>query len=129
MTPKEAYALCYEGKKIPELEDIIATDPHYSYRYALEIIKGRWRQCEEIITTSPHYSYNYARDIIRGRWKKCENIISKDPHYSYWYARDAIRGPFEKCHHIIFNSERKDDYMDFLKSINYDMNKISEWLL
>jgi hypothetical protein len=29
----------------------------------------------------------------------------------------------------IFDSENKEDYIDFLKSINYDLNEISEWLI
>ena len=101
MTPWKAFSKCLEqNKRILELEDIISTDSQFSY-------------C-------------YARDIIKKPWKKGENTISKDYHYSYWYARDVIRGPWEKCHPIIFNSEYKNHYIDFLKSIKYDY---SEWLI
>ena len=104
MTPKEAYKKCLkENKKIPELESIIATDPYSSYRY--------------------------ARDVIKRYWEKGENLISSDPEWSYRYAFYIIKGSFEKCHPIIFNSKYKNEYMIFLESINYDMNKISEWLI
>ena len=82
MTPKEVYYKChYEVKRIPELE----------------------------------------------------NIIAIDPFYSYWYAFYVIKGPFLLCHPIIFNSEYKDGYINFLKSINYDFKEIyeqyGEWLI
>ena len=104
MTPEEAYDKCYdEGKRIPELENIIITDPFYSYRY--------------------------ARNIIEGRFIEGEKIISTDPHYSYYYARCVIKDPFHLGHHIIFNSEYKDGYVNFLKLINYDLSEIGEWLI
>ena len=104
MTPYEAYSKCLEqNKRILELEDIISTSPQYSYYYVL--------------------------DIIRAPWKQGENSISKNPIWSYKYANYIIKGPFEKCHPIIFYSDYKDDYINFLKSIKYDINKISEWLI
>ena len=104
MSPQKAYQKCKkENRRISELEDLIATDPKHSYFY--------------------------THDIIKGLWELSEETISKDPEYSYWYARNVIKGPFEKSHHIIFNSHHKNDYINFLKSINYDLNKISEWLI
>lgn len=106
MTPQEAYLKCKNKKKrIPELESIIAIDSYYSY-------------C-------------YARDVIKGRWEECEKTIANDSEWSYVYAYEVIKGPFYLCHPIIFNSEYKDGYINFLKSINYDFNEISEceWLI
>ena len=104
MTPEEAYYKCiYEDKRILKLEGIIATDSKYSYYY--------------------------ARDIIKGRFEKGEQIIVTDPENSYFYARYVIKDPFHLCHHIIFNSEWRDEYIKFLKSINYDLSEISEWLI
>ena len=104
MTPHEAYRKCKNQKKrIPELEDFIATDKICSYRY--------------------------ARDIIKRRWKHGEKNIVNDPEWSYRYARDVIEGPFYLGHAVIFNSFWKDKYINFLKSINYDLSEISEWLL
>ena len=106
MSPEEAYKECYfNNKRISELENIILT--------------------------STQYSYYCARYIIEGRWGKGEKIISTDPRWSYFYSLNIIKGPFYLCHHVIFNSksEYKDDYIRFLKSINYDLNKIGEWLI
>ena len=104
MSPKEAFYECYnEKKRIPELEGIIVIDPEYSYRYACYIIKGRWEESERSIAT--------------------------DSQYSYLYAFYVLNGPFHLCHHIIFNSRWSDEYLNFLKSINYDLNEISEWLI
>ena len=104
MTPKEAYHKCLiENSRIPELENIIAVDPEHSYLYAFNIIKEPW--------------------------EKGEKSISKDPYCSYLYALYVIKRSFEKSHPIIFYSDYKDDYINFLKSIKYDINKISEWLI
>jgi hypothetical protein len=108
MIPEEAYYKCKnENRRVPKLENVIATDPYYSYLY--------------------------ARDVIKGRSEEFEKSIAIDPKYSYWYALDIIKSPFELCHHIIFNSEYKELYINFLKSINYDLNEIEEqygeWLI
>ena len=104
MTPYEAYSECYkQGKRIPELEGIISSDPKYSYFYALNIIGGPWKQGEDSISSDLEWSYDYI-------------------HY-------IIEGPFEKCHPFIFDSEYKENYIHFLKRKKYDMDKISEWLI
>jgi hypothetical protein len=156
ISPKEAYFKCKkENRRISELENVIATDPDYSYRYARSVIKGRWEGGEKSIATRPECSYWYAShiikgrfkegeksiatdsecsylyayNIIKGRWEDGEKSIATDSEWSYLYARDLIKGHFELCHHIIFNSKYKDEYVNFLKSINYDLNKISEWMI
>ena len=104
MTSYQAFDKCWnEGKRIVELEDIISTDSYNSYRYALYIIKGPWEPGEKSILKTCLWSFNYACYVIKG--------------------------PFEKSHSFIFNSKFRDNYIDFLKSINYDLNKISEWLI
>ena len=130
MSPQKAYQKCKkENRRISELEKNIATDPEYSYYYALQIIEGPFESGEDTISKDSEWSYKYAFYILDKQWELSEEAISKDPEYSYWYARNVIKGPFEKSHHIIFNSHHKNDYIDFLKSINYDLNKISEWLI
>ena len=127
MTPQEAYYKSLkEETRIPELEEVINKDSMYSYSYCLNVIRGPWESGENIISKDPKNSYFYARDIIKGVWERGEEAISKDPQWSYHYAHDIIKGPFEKSHPIIFNSGWKNDYIRFLKSINYDY---SEWLI
>jgi hypothetical protein len=127
VTPEEAYKKCYnENKRMPELEDIISTDPRSSFFYARDLIKGPWEEGEKIIINNSLLSYYYARDVIKGPWKKGENTISKHPEWSCYYAIDVIKEPFEKCHNLIFKSNFKNKYIDFLKSINYDY---CEWLI
>lgn len=104
MTPKEAYQICLTENK-------------------------RSKKLQEIIFTDPKWSFYYARYIIGGPWELGEEVISKNPSWSFSYAYEIIKGPFEKCHHIIFNSSWKNVYINFLKSKNYDINKIGEWLI
>jgi len=130
MTPEEAYLKClHENHRISELESVIATDPKFSYLYARDVIKGRFEKGEQIIVTDPYFSFCYARELIGGRFEEGEKSIATDPDFSYRYARDVIKGPFPLCHSIIFKSFYKKDYIDFLKSINYDLNEIGEWLI
>jgi hypothetical protein len=130
MSPLLAYLKCKNQKKrIPELEDVIVTDPFCSYCYTRDVIKGIWEKGEKIISTDSKSSYWYAKDVLKGRFIEGEKIITTNPHYSYWYAKNIINHPFLLCHPIIFNSEWKNKYIDFLKSINYDLSEISEWLI
>jgi hypothetical protein len=104
MIPKEAYLICLSRKrKSPDLEVIISTNPQYSYLY--------------------------ARDVIKGRWEEGENIIATHIYFSYCYAKSVLKSPFHLGHPIIFSSPFKDDYLDFLKYIKYDLNEIGEWLI
>ena len=41
MKPKNVYKFCKKKGRTKELEEIILTDPYYSYCYALDVIKGR----------------------------------------------------------------------------------------
>jgi hypothetical protein len=130
MTPEEAFSKCLiKEKRILELENIISIDPYYSYLYANHIIKGYWKIGEDTISSNSKWSYFYALNIIKGPWELGEKSLLKNCLWSFEYAQNVIKGPFQKCHPIIFDSEFRDDYIDFLKSINYDLNKISEWLI
>ena len=58
-------------------EDIIINELEvgkyeYSYRYALNIIKGPWKKGEDIISKYPEFSYQYARDVIKRPWPKAK---------------------------------------------------------
>jgi hypothetical protein len=102
--------------------------PHEAYLICLGR-KRRSPDLEEIISTDFHSSYVYARDIIKGPFKKGEKIISTDIHHSYHYAVNVTKTAFPLCHPYIFNSPYKEPYIKFLKSIGYDLNEISEWLI
>ena len=85
MTPQAAYdKAMITGKRLPELEDLIMTDPWCSYLYARDIIKGRWIEAEDIIMTSSYESYRYAKYVIKGKLpEKMHNMMIlhaiKDP--------------------------------------------------
>lgn len=130
MTPEEVYFKCLnKNKRILELEEIITTDPEYSYLYARYVIKGPFQLGEEVIASNIYYSYWYSNDVLKGQFSLGEKIISNDPGTSFHYAKFVIKKPFYLGHFTIFNSSFKDDYINFLKSINYDMTQISEWML
>ena len=130
MTSHEAYRKCFDEKRrILELEKFIIKDSVLSINYVSKIIKGPWEEGEEVISKHAQSSYFYASQILKKPWKKGEKSISNVAFYSYWYAHDILNGPFSLGHPTIFNSNFKDDYVKFLKSINYDLSEIGEWLI
>ena len=85
-----------------------------------------------MVNMSPHDAYHKTRNMklqnipykSKSQLKKIEKVISQDEFYSYYYAIDILNGPFLLCHHIIFNSNYRKQYLDFLKSLNYNMKEI-----
>jgi hypothetical protein len=92
-------------------------------------LKKRSSKLEKLIIESSQLCFDYAREVLRGRFLEGEEIISSDSFHSFMYAKYVLNGPFHLGHSIIFNSFYKKDYIDFLKSINYDLSEISEWLI
>jgi hypothetical protein len=68
MTPEEAYSICLKNnKRDKNLEQYIIKDPGWSYYYARDIIKGRWKEAEQYIINDSRYAYYYSRNIIEGK--------------------------------------------------------------
>jgi len=83
---------------------------------------------------TPYYAYksflstnaNYTKSEIL----KLEKVISNSKHFSFLYAKNILKGPFHHGHAILFNdSIFKNKYLTFLRSINYNINEIGEWLI
>jgi len=119
MKPQEAYYKARESdKRIPKLEPIISKDAYWSYRYARDVIKGRFILAEPAISKDALYSFYYARNIIKGKFILGEPAISKDSEYSYLYAEDVIRGRLPDFMHnqmILSNDEYAKEYVKFIK--------------
>jgi hypothetical protein len=81
-------------KKLFAMGEKEIAGPAFAYRYARNIIKGRWPEREAAIAKDPSPAYAYARDIIKGRFPEGEAAIAKDPELAYLYARDIIKGRF-----------------------------------
>jgi len=89
-----AYSFCRQiGKRVPELEEIIAAELTPAYWYAQDVIHGRWPEAEPIFATDPQYSYVYARNVLDGdRFELGEKAIAESAEYSYVYARNVLDG-------------------------------------
>jgi hypothetical protein len=84
ITPEESYNFVVNLglKRHKRSENIIMTDPRWSFRYARYIIEGRFLEAESVIMKDPRWAYWYAYYIIKGRWIEAEPVIMKDP---YWW--------------------------------------------
>ena len=91
-----AWAIKHQ-QRFPEAEPYIAKDPYWAYRYARDVLKGRWPEVEATIATSPHVC-KYAKDVIKGRWPEGEEAIANQlplslrTSLSFYYARGVIKG-------------------------------------
>jgi hypothetical protein len=95
------------GKRIPELEYIIADDVLFAIWYAAEIIRGPFKQAEDHISKFSAMSYKYARNVLRQAFKrgeidsprfiKGEDAIAADgPELAFKYADYVLMGAFPK---------------------------------
>jgi alanine-alpha-ketoisovalerate/valine-pyruvate aminotransferase len=93
LTPAKAYALAKKyGQPITELEDVIASKRDTAYKYALNILKGRFIKGEAKILTDVNLAYWYTENVVKDRWLEAEDIIMKSPQEAVWYARHFIKG-------------------------------------
>jgi hypothetical protein len=85
-------------------------DPECGYKYARDILKGRWEEAEPVIVKDSWSASQYAEDILskdpkwtsikgheNGRWPEAEPYIMKDPGSSYNYAKDVIKGRWREA--------------------------------
>jgi hypothetical protein len=83
--------------------------PETLYRYAYNVIKGRWPEAEPYIMKDYIWAYCYALDVIGGRWPEAEPYIMKNPTWAYWYAFDIIKGRWTEAEPYI----KQDHYWWF----------------
>jgi len=97
----------YELEQHPYAKKLILdkykNSPQDLFRYARDMICGRWLEAEPIIMTYPEYAYFYSRDVIRGRCPEAEPIIMTYPEYAYFYSRDVIKGRWPEVEQAIMN--------------------------
>lgn len=78
-----------QSKEVGSLDDIDDqfNDPIAEvYRYARDVIEGRWPEAEPYIMRDRKWAYYYAEDVIEGRWPEAEPFIMEDAEIAYFYA-------------------------------------------
>lgn len=77
-TPRSIYLKAFKENLSQEERDILARDPQYAYRYATDILKGRFIEGESAIAADPKFSHYYVSSILIPIYKKL------DIYFSYW---------------------------------------------
>lgn len=83
-----------------ELANVIGPDldapdaANQAFRYAQNVLDGRWPLGESLILQDPRVAVNYAKSVVRGRWPEAEPIIAANPEESLLYAKLIIKGPW-----------------------------------
>lgn len=96
MTAYQAFlSICNDASLIgnANLESIIATDTHYSYLYADEIIKRRFKLGEDAISKCPTHMYFYLTTVPNTYSRKLVSLILASRHrdnYIKWYFRSGV---------------------------------------
>ena len=100
----------YEDLELPDVKELT---PYNLYRYARDVIQGRWPEAEPIIMKDPKCACWYACFVIKGRWPEAEPTIMEGPHCARWYARDVIKGRWPEAEPIIMgNTYGWSDYCE-----------------
>ena len=98
----------YELEQHPYTKKLILdrceNSPQDLFRYARDMICGRWLEAEPIIMTYPGCAYLYSYYVIKGRWPEAEPIIMTDPYCAYAYSRSVIKGRWLKAEPIIMTN-------------------------
>ncbi len=66
-------------------EEEIASDPRWAYKYAKDVIQGRWPEVENLIASDPYWAVYYAKDVIQGQWPKAEKAMGINSYYAHQY--------------------------------------------
>ena len=81
-----------EAKRPPTEMEL--NDPQQAYKYARDIIEGRWPEGEAAMAKDPFSAYYYAMDVIKDPFPEGEAAIATDSYGAYYYAKYAIKGRF-----------------------------------
>ena len=76
----------------PEAEEMILKDPDTRFVYCNEVIKGRWPEAEEETKKDKdtEFIYKYALNIIKGRWYEYEKYMTRSDYISE-YIRYIVK--------------------------------------
>lgn len=82
-----------------------------AYKYALNVIQGKWPKGEPYIIKYPLMAYQYAKDVVEGRWPEAEASIMQDPRAAVAYAQSIINGRWPEAEpYIMEDSESASKY-------------------
>ena len=120
-----------EASKVRPPTDLQLTCPLNAYRYARDVVNGRWPEGEATIAKDPRSAHYYARDFIKGRFPEAEATIAKSPRSAYDYAKYVIKGRFPEAEQRI---SKDPDYSIFYlelfpqAKLEWAMNGWLDWL-
>lgn len=129
--PFEAFLKVKElGKRVPELEAIIAKDARCSVLYATKVLNNeRFELGENVIKTDPKSACRYATEVLKGRWTKggwtkTESLIMDTEYYAayiqYALIPDKLGLPQYEIYNILTHKKTYVDkqlYDDLVKSL------------
>ena len=62
-----------------------------AYEYIIKKNQGRQEEIESYLVEDPEYAYKYAKNILKGRWEQAEPYI-RDSLYADLYEKNVLHG-------------------------------------
>lgn len=103
-TPRHAIKKARRGVQLTKWElEKITENAHYSFQYAMEVVRGRFLEGELAIAEDSINSLKYAVHIVRDRWEPGEAKIAESEDLSLQYARDVLKARFPLGEKVILS--------------------------
>lgn len=96
------------SEQMDYLESLISFD--WPLMQGIELKQSQLDQ----IAANPHASYYYAKEIVRGKWEQGEKAISKNPRTAFYYSLVCLGAPFDLGRFTIEQSQYKYRYIRLL---------------
>lgn len=104
----QSYKNIHEAAKINPV--LAATNAHYAYLYANDILKSSFPLGEPAIATNVYWSVEYTKNVLNGnRFELGEKIIALSDYFSYAYAT-ILQQRFKLGEPAIANSTKYSYY-------------------
>ena len=100
---------------LDELEESLASNPHYAYLYAKRVLKKRFIRGEMMISTNSRTSLLYAIYVMHGRFELGESAIATFADDAIDYAI-LIKGRFKMGEPVIRYRDRS--IIDYVNAAN-----------
>jgi hypothetical protein len=127
-TPKEAFEITKASSYVhQDILDAIKKSPQYTYLYALEVVRGPWKEGEPTLLKNPQFAYQYAYNILGHPWEEAEPYIKDSMPWAQLYAIYILHDRWPEAEKAI--KSRPKMWEEYLTKLYYypHINERSDW--
>ena len=120
-----------DSKKQEIIWKLITQDYIIAWKYAKDVIGGRFPEAEDVIAQHSYSAYHYALEVIKeiegeNSWPPGEAVIAQDQFSAFLYAHYVIEGRFPEPHRAEAEANIKKEqdlweaYVEFVKQSGFN---------